>query len=231
MISNRLKLICSLADATETLVDVGTDHGYVIIELLKQGKIKFGIASDINKGPVERARANVKDNCLSQKVDFRLGPGLETIKKGEAQGAVIAGMGGNLIRDIIEDRREVFEALDYAIVQPVQNPEVLRKYILNTGIEILDEAVIYDEGKYYEIMKIKSSNNPMMKVFKEELEYEISDVLVARKDVEYKKYLEFKLNGYNNVLSRLSGDTDNVKFRKQELEKKIIRLLQLIKSF
>ncbi|MEG1257023.1 class I SAM-dependent methyltransferase [Clostridium sp.] len=226
IISKRLKLISSLVTNVTTMVDVGTDHGYVPIDLLKNNKIEFAIASDINKGPVEKARKNLKDNNLSDKVECRLGGGLKTVKPGEVEAAVIAGMGGNLIRDILEESQDVFKKLKYAIVQPVQNPEVLREYLYKSGCEILDECIIYDEEKYYEILKIKWGKN-IKEV--DPIYYEISKILLDKKDEGYKEYLEFKRAKYIRIYEGLKGDTENSKSRKEELGLKINKIEQYLK--
>ena len=94
-LSIRLKTISNLVDKCHTVVDVGTDHGYIPIYLTKESFCDKAIASDINRGPVEKARKNVSLYNIDEKVECRLGPGLTTVKKGEVQGAIIAGMGGN----------------------------------------------------------------------------------------------------------------------------------------
>ena len=83
-----------------------------------------------------------------------MGSGLSTVKKGEVQVAIIAGMGGNLIRDILEADLEVVKQFKYMILQPVQNAEVLREYLYKTGYDIIDEEICNDDGKFYEIIKV-----------------------------------------------------------------------------
>ena len=89
-------------------------------------------------------------NNLHHQITCRLGSGLSTVKKDEVQVAIIAGMGGNLIRDILEADLDVVKQLEYMILQPVQNAEVLREYLCNTGYDILDEEICYEDGKFYE---------------------------------------------------------------------------------
>ncbi len=228
IISRRLKLISDLVDNVKSIVDVGTDHGYVVIDLLKEGKVDFAIASDINKGPVERARKNVSDHNLSNKVDCRLGGGLKTVKPGEVEAAVIAGMGGNLIRDILVESEDVFKTLDYVIVQPVQNPEVLREYIYKLGWNLEDEWIIFDEDKYYEIFKISYGTKPRAV----ELIYnEISEILLKKKDSVYKDYLNHKIAKYSRIFDSLKEDTDNAKARKTELKIKLEAIEGFLKEF
>lgn len=228
IISKRLKFISSLIDGVDTIIDVGTDHGYVIIELLKNNAIKYAIASDINKGPVERARENLKSHNLSDKAECRQGSGLSTVKPGEVSAAVIAGMGGNLIRDIIKADMEVFNSLDYAILQPVQNPEVLREYLYKTGIAIEDEWIIYDEDKYYEILKI-SKNGQVTNV--SPIYYEVSEILLEKKDKVYKDYLTFKIEKYKRVIENLGEETENSRARKEQLIDRVDAIKELLLKY
>ena len=218
IISRRLKLISDLVQDVDSVVDVGTDHGYVVIDLIKEGRVKRAIASDINKGPVERARKNVADNNLSDKIECRLGGGLKTVKAGEVEAAVIAGMGGNLIRDILLDSEDVFKELDYVIVQPVQNPEVLREHIYKSGWNLQDEWIIYDEDKYYEIFKVSYGNSPRVV---EPIYNEISEILLKKKDQVYKDYLNHKATKYSRIYEGLKEDTENARARKKELKEKL----------
>lgn len=225
-ISNRLKAIGNMVDKCTVVCDIGTDHAYLPIYLIKKGTCEKAIASDINKGPVDKALHNVSREGLSESISCRLGGGLTTIKPFEAEGGIIAGMGGNLIRDIIEERKDVFKSLDFCILQPVQNPEVLRGYIYEAGYDILDEELCFDEEKYYEIIKVRYNNNP---VKKEEIYYEVSEVLIKKKHPLMKQYISFKLDKYKNILQYIKDDTDSSRNRKKEIEHKIDKLEEFLK--
>lgn len=228
IISRRLKLISDLVENVNSIVDVGTDHGYVVIDLINSGKLERAIASDINKGPVERAKKNILDYNLSDRIECRLGGGLKTVVPGEVEAAVIAGMGGNLIRDILLESKDVFKKLKYVIVQPVQNPEVLREYIYKSGWNLEDEWIIYDEEKYYEIFKI-SYGNEIKNI--DTIYYEISEILLNKKDLVYKDYLSHKISKYLRVYEGLNEETENSRARRRELKGKIDALEKALKSF
>jgi tRNA (adenine22-N1)-methyltransferase len=223
-LSNRLKTISNLINNVKSIVDVGTDHGYIPIYLVGNNILDYAVASDINKGPVEKAKKNVKDYNLGNKISCRLGGGLTTVKPKEVDAAIIAGMGGNLIRDIIEESKGVFKTLNYAVLQPVQNPEVLREYIYKSGYTIMDEVIVKDEEKYYEIIKVKYDNN---KREVEPIYYEISEILLNKKEPLFKEYIEFKLNKYTRVYENLNEETELSRKRKEELR----RIIQKLKEF
>jgi len=224
-LSDRLKTVGEMIKDVNTIVDVGTDHAYIPIYLIKNNIIEKAIASDINSGPVEKAKKNVSDYNLQDKISCRLGGGLTTVKPKEVDAAIIAGMGGNLIRDIIEESKEVFKNLDYAILQPVQNPEVLREYIYKSGYKIIDEELVKEEDKFYEIFKVKYDNK-----IKETqpIHYEVSETLIKKKHPMMKEYLVFKLDKYTKIYSGLNQATESAIKRKEQLEKIIIKLKEFL---
>lgn len=225
-LSDRLKTISEMIDNnTKTIVDVGTDHGYIPIYLVKNKKINYAIASDINKGPVEKAKLNIKNYNLENMINCRLGGGLTTIKKNEVEVAIIAGMGGNLIRDIIENSLDIFKKLDYVILQPVQNPEVLKEYIYSKGYDILDEELVKEDGKFYEIFKIRYNNN--IKEI-ENIYYEISEILLKKKHPVMKEYLNFKLEKYIKICDGLKLNSEGSISRKKELEFKVSKIKEFL---
>ncbi len=226
-LSKRLKSIIDLADHCHKIVDVGTDHGYVPIFMVQNSICSFAVASDINKGPVEKARINVSMEGLSNKIDCRKGPGLSTIKKGEADAAIIAGMGGNLIRDIIEEDISIVKTLKYMILQPVQNPEVIRKYLYHKGFYIIDEELCYEEGIFYEIIKAKYGSKPKEDI--EEIYYEISPILIEKKHPLLKDYLNYKINRYKNIYNNITEMTPGALTRKNQVSYYIIKLEEMLK--
>lgn len=227
-LSLRLKNIVAMVDSCDCVADIGTDHGYIPIYLVKNHICRRAIASDINKGPVKKAKFNVELENVQDKVQCRLGPGLTTIKPGEAQGIVIAGMGGNLISSILEESEDVFKEAEFAILQPVQNPEVLREYIYKKGYKIVDEELCIDEGRFYELIKITYGFNSesVNEVF-----YEIGKILVEKKHPLLEEYIESKLNKYRKILNNINEDTDIANKRKLELKRNILRLEDLLDEF
>jgi len=227
-ISERLKQIANMIEECDTIVDVGTDHGYVPIYLVKKGIIKKAIASDINRGPVEKAKNNIILNRASSQISCRLGGGLSTVKCGEVQVAIIAGMGGNLIRDIMENDLDVVKKLKYMILQPVQNAEVLREYLYNTGYDIINEEICVDDGRFYEILKVRYNNKPKVV---EKIYYEISLILLDKKNPVMQKFIEYKLQKYLKIYDTLNEDTISSKNRKKQVYDISSKLKEFLKCF
>ena len=223
-LSKRLKRIAEHVDKCESVADIGTDHGYIPIYLVKEGICKTAIASDINKGPIEKAKVNVAFEGVSNKIKCLLGPGLNPLKVGEVNGVILAGMGGNLTRDILLADMDKVKKYDFIILQPAQNPEVLREFLYKNDYEIIDEDLIKDEGRFYELFKVKYNENSEKLVFEDELYYEVSPLLREKNHSLFKEFIEEKINRCETILSFIKEDTEAAKKRKSDLEEKINKL-------
>lgn len=107
----RLRHVAELVPVCHSMADIGTDHAYLPLFLLEAGKVQRAIASDIHRGPLERARTHLEGEGKGKEIELRLGGGLSPIKKGEVDGAVMAGMGGLMMRDILVADFEKAQAL------------------------------------------------------------------------------------------------------------------------
>ncbi len=228
-LSKRLNWIIEKLDKVEIIMDVGTDHGYIPIYLVKNNIAKKVIASDINKEPLKKAKINASLDGVLDKIDLRLGGGLFPLNNKEANAVIIAGMGGNLIRDILENDLNKVKNLDYLILQPAQNPEVLRKYLYNNNYEILEEDICLDENKYYEIFKVKYKIGDY--ILLEDIFYEISPTMLSKKLPLFKSYIENKIEKNKKVMEFIKDNTEHAIERKNELKEKNQKLEKLLKNF
>ena len=132
------------------LADVGTDHGYLPISLILEGRIPFAIAADINRGPLDKADENIHKYALDGKIKTVLCDGLRSIDKDEVDDVAIFGMGGELIVKILDEAPWLKDAAKRLILQPMTHPEKLRKYLADNGYRIIGEALSFDKGKIYQ---------------------------------------------------------------------------------
>lgn len=202
-LTDRLLKIASLVTKGKKIADIGTDHGYIPVHLLNEGYIDFAILADVNKGPLENARKEVRHNNLSDKVDLRLGSGIEVLKKGEVDEVIIAGMGGILISELLEANIEVAQSTEKFILQPMQAQKELRKYLLNNGYEILDEVLVREDFRIYEIIVAKYTGKNTN--VEDEIFYEVGNKLIENKDELLNEFIDKRIHAYTSILNKLEG--------------------------
>ncbi|MBQ9885315.1 MAG: SAM-dependent methyltransferase [Lachnospiraceae bacterium] len=152
-LSERLQKIISMVTPGLITADIGTDHGYVPIELVSRDIAPRVIAMDVNKGPLKKAEGNIKRAGLSDFIELRLSDGLKNLEKDEAQCVIIAGMGGLLIRRILEDDFDKVSRLKEMILSPHSDIDEVRRFLTENGFVIEKEDMLVEEGKYYTIIK------------------------------------------------------------------------------
>lgn len=132
------------------LADVGTDHAYLPVALVLEGRITAAVASDIRPGPLDRARQTVDRYGLGDRVRLVLADGLLGIDRYEPSDIAVFGMGGELISGIIEAAEWVRSPDIRLILQPMTRRSELRRYLLSHGFEITDEAMSKADGRIYQ---------------------------------------------------------------------------------
>ena len=146
------KRLLSCADfvrAGAVFADIGTDHGYLPLFLLREGRIKRAYLSDVNKGPLSSAERNAAAEGLSDKCEFILTDGAAALKDKGITDYAICGMGGELISRIIKDAPHLFTEGVRLILQPMTKQECVRASLAEWGFAIVGERFSFDSGKYY----------------------------------------------------------------------------------
>lgn len=155
----RLDYITSLCSQYNSLVDVGTDHGFVPIKAIRDYNLSYAYALDINEGPLLNAKNNIAKEGLGDKIETILSDGLLSFDK-NVDAIVIAGMGGILIKKIIEASLDKALSSKALILSPNKEEALLRKFLINNGFVIEAEHILKEKGHYYEIIKaIPGKNN------------------------------------------------------------------------
>jgi len=134
--------------------DVGTDHAYLPVYLVLTGRAARALASDINEGPVMRAKQSVLRYHVSNKIDVTLSDGLTGADKYPITDIIIAGMGGELISSIIDAAKWTRDRKYRLILQPMTHAEILRKYLADNGFSVIDEDIVTEQkdSKIYQII-------------------------------------------------------------------------------
>ncbi len=224
-LSYRLNKIAQKVTQNGIIADIGTDHAYIPIFLYKNNRIKSGIACDISKGSLQKAKDNIKKYNLQDKIQTRLGNGLEKISlQDNVDTVIIAGMGGMLMIDILEKGKYILENVKELILQPQKDIDKVREYLHKNNFKIIDDEMLKDDGKYYTIIKsIKGEEDILYK--KEEYvfgRFEINNKCQILKEyIEeqlYKMEIVLKNIKETNIQNRILEIEDNIKTYKEVLK-------------
>lgn len=155
-LSPRLRMVGELVPPGARLADVGTDHAYLPAALILEGKIPWAIAADLRRGPLDRARATVREYALTGKIAFRLCDGLTGIWPDEADAVVIAGMGGETIAAILSAAPWVREKNMPLILQPMSSFPDLREWLGRNGFSIEEERLAREGDVLYTALLVRA---------------------------------------------------------------------------
>ena len=151
----RLQAVAGLVPQGAALADIGTDHAYLPVWLLLQGRVSRAVAADLRPGPLDRARLTAREYDCREGICFRLCDGLSGIRPDEADTIVIAGMGGETIAHILAAAPWTRDAGYTFILQPMSAQEDLRRWLWQQGYGIQNEAVICEVDKFYNVLLVR----------------------------------------------------------------------------
>ena len=221
MISKRLELVASFVPQEAILLDVGSDHAYLPIELVERGQIEGAIAGEVVEGPYQSAVKNVEAHGLKEKIQVRLANGLAAFEEADQVSVItIAGMGGRLIARILEEGLDKLANVERLILQPNNREDDLRIWLQENGFQIVAETILEEAGKFYEIlvveagqMKLSASDirfgpflskelNPVFvqKWQKEAVKLEFALGQIPEKNLEERQVLVDKIQAIKEVL-------------------------------
>lgn len=218
-LSFRLQQVAAMVEPCRIAADVGCDHGYVAMELVKQGIAQQVIAMDVRKGPLSRAEENVKRSRLQMQITCRLSDGLDALVPGEVDTIILAGMGGPLMINILERGRDKRLGTELLILQPQSEIPGVRQYLHRIGYEIVKELMVLEEGKYYVIMKgMPQTDQPAWRA----VEYQYGRDLLQQRSPELYQYLKYEHQKLSCLLDSLSSqETDKARQRIRELNEQL----------
>ncbi len=153
-LDSRLALIASMVPQGTVVADIGTDHGFLPVFLVKQGRCPRAYACDINEKPLEKAKFLVSRHGISDKIETRLTNGLSGLEGTDVDAVIIAGMGGELIASILQNGETLVKKSGVTLLlQPMTRPEALREYLAENGFEITEEHGVQSGKFIYSVIK------------------------------------------------------------------------------
>lgn len=155
-LSLRLQAVADFVTNGNRVADIGTDHGFLAIYLIQSGRCPHAVAMDVRKGPLQRAREHIAAAGLTDRIDTRLSDGAAALAPGEAESAVIAGMGGLTVIQILEAAKAAqgWLGLREWILEPQSDLAKVRRYLWENGFSINRENLVLEDGKYYPVLHV-----------------------------------------------------------------------------
>lgn len=213
VLSKRLRRIADLCDDCDILIDVGCDHAMIPVSLIKNDRIGFAIATDINAGPIEAAKRNAKSEGVSEKMRFIVADGLmgllpaDPLFDGRKVTLLISGMGGPLMEKIIREGDSILPMIDSFVFSPHSKIPDFRRFLGENGFCIRYEKLIKEDGKYYFVILCKRGENSC----KDETDYELGPGFFDEKCDEKPEYLKNKLHTYEKLCRTPGIDAERVR--------------------
>ena len=158
-LSRRLSACLDALSSLSRVADIGCDHAYLPCYAVANGIIESAIAIDVIDGPLTQAKRTIAAYGLMDSIELRKGSGLEPLEIGEVEGVVIAGMGGKLIGQLLEDSPDVAKSMKRLVFEPQGGEPYLRRILWKMGIEIIDEQILEEDGIIYIIMTAMPSKH------------------------------------------------------------------------
>lgn len=208
-LGERLAAIAHMVLNGATVADIGTDHAYLPVELIRQGKVSTAIAGDVHEGPYQAAMATVKHAGLSKQISVRLGDGLAILKPGEVDTVILAGMGGSTMIRILAAEEAVAATLKQLILQPMNGAALLREWLHRQNWQFAEETLVEEEDHLYEIIRVLKQPEQLERAFKplKPILYEVGPLLWHNKPPLLSRHLLLKINSLEGVLEQLERST------------------------
>lgn len=152
-LSYRLQKVAEYVPADSRLADIGSDHAYLPAYLALKGKINFGIAGEVVKGPFQNAQNEIKKENLQEIIDVRLTDGLAAVELSDEINVVtICGMGGPLICQILEEGKAKLANHPRLVLQPNVGEKNVREWLVANNYQIIAEDILEEDKHIYEII-------------------------------------------------------------------------------
>lgn len=220
-INDRLKKVGDLVDTNSSILDIGCDHALLDIYLVNNKKVEKAIASDVKEGPLKNAKENLKKYQLEDKIELRLGDGLDTYTD-DIDTVIVSGMGGRTIIGMFKYKPSIVKKINTLILSPNNYQEDVRRFFTSIGFYI-EEEILVKEGKIiYQIEKLKRGKKKYNK-----LDYFFGPKLLMNKNSLFKEYYKKELKSREILLDILPK---NYRLKKYKTKKEIKMIKDILKN-
>ena len=231
MLTERLAAIADEIEKGESVADIGTDHGYLPMYLTKEEISPKVIMADISKGSLNKARRNCRELMPEVKFDFRNGNGLRVIKKGEVDVIVIAGMGGNLICDILGRDLGKAKSCKKLILQPRTAQGRLRAWLVRNVFDIVNEQLVREGRFICEIITAvpgEPRESIKLNLEPESIKWEMPYWVANLKNPLVNEFISYKIDRENRILKSMENSKNIPAEDVKAIEDNIVYLESLL---
>ena len=231
MLTERLAAIADEIEKGESVADIGTDHVYLPMYLTKEEISPKVIMADISKGSLNKARRNCRELMPEVKFDFRNGNGLRVIKKGEVDVIVIAGMGGNLICDILGRDLGKAKSCKKLILQPRTAQGRLRAWLVRKGFDIVNEQLVREGRFICEIITAvpgEPRESIKLNLAPESIKWEMPYWVANLKNPLVNEFISYKIDRENRILKSMENSKNIPAEDVKAIEDNIVYLESLL---
>lgn len=209
-LSARLEAVARMVTKGNRVCDVGCDHGYISIYLVKNSISPYVYAMDVNKGPLLRAKEHISDYGYEDKIETILSDGLVSLGDKESDALVCAGMGGRLVIKILTEGMDKVCKMKELILQPQSEIHQVRAFLRQQGFYIDKEDMVYEDGKYYPMMHVQINTDKQNE--ENSLYDKFGPYLLANKHPVLKEYLQYTKNTLDEIEQKLNAEekTDKI---------------------
>lgn len=230
ILSARLQALAEMVTPGKRVVDVGCDHGFLPIYLVQNKISPWVLAMDVRKGPLAGAQEHIAECGLENYIETRLSDGLTAYRAGEAGTMVCAGMGGRLMQKILTQDAEKVRDFSELILQPQSEIPAFRRFLQSEGYEISDENILFEEGKFYFL--IKAAYTGKRRLVKEPLYDKYGKKLLTEKHPVLKEYLQSRMKTALQIEEALiSNGQERARERLEEVRRELDGLEQALAFF
>ena len=221
----RLQAIADIIPAGKVVADIGTDHAYIPVYLVKNHLALRVIASDSRTGPLRAAAETAKIFNIDKMVDLRLGDGLSVLAPDNVDVVVIAGMGGETICSILSRGGEILQRVGLLVLQPMTESGLVRSWLIQNGYGLVSEDIAQEDDNFYEIIAARQD-----RAFSVDSRFlEIGPLLVQNKHPLLKPMLNQRLSRTRRAAASAGRSiSPGAKNRSKELQDQIVLVEEVL---
>ncbi|MEE6657222.1 tRNA (adenine(22)-N(1))-methyltransferase [Pediococcus acidilactici] len=223
-LSPRLKVVASLVPQGSKIADIGSDHAYLAINLVKNQIATAAIAGEVAPGPLTNSKVEIEKNQVSDLIDARLGDGLAILNPEDQVDVIcIAGMGGLLIRRILEEGQSKLSGVRRLVLQPNVGEYELREWLINHHYRIVHEDIVAEDYHLYEIIVAEPGE---MQLTESELTF--GPILMQTTNATYMRKWQRELNRLRGIKDNLEQHPQHGGDKLTEVTKKIAQIEEML---